>query len=51
VKDQELNPAVFIEVPKPINTMGVGERDKFVEELIRALIQSGIEARRSELTN
>jgi len=40
VKDQELNTAVFIEVPKPINTMGVGERDNFVEDIIQSLDQS-----------
>jgi len=42
VKDQELNPAVFIEVPKPINTMSVGERDNFVEDIIQAIDQSRI---------
>ena len=40
--DQELNPAVFIEVPKPINTMRVSERENFIEDIIQASNQSRI---------
>jgi len=37
MKDKELNPAVFIEVPKPINEMSKSEKELFIEQIIEVL--------------
>ena len=37
MKDKELNPAVFVEVPKPINEMSKSEKELFIEQIIEAL--------------
>jgi hypothetical protein len=37
MKDNEPNAAVFIEVPKPINTMRTDEKKVFVDQIIQAL--------------
>jgi len=37
MKDEQPNPAVFIEVPKPINEMSKNEKTLFIEQIIEAL--------------
>jgi hypothetical protein len=37
MKDKELNAVVFIEVPKPINSMSTDEKEVFVDQIIQAL--------------
>jgi len=37
MKDDQPNPAVFIEVPKPINEMSKSEKELFIEQIIEAL--------------
>ena len=40
MKDKEINPAVFIEVPKAINAMSAGEKELFIDQIIQALDES-----------
>ena len=40
MRDEQANPAVFIEVPKPISAMSVVEKDLFIERIIEALSES-----------
>ena len=40
MRNDQLNPAVFVEVPKPISVMSVVEKDLFIEQIIEALSES-----------
>jgi hypothetical protein len=40
MKDKAPNPAIFIEVPKPINNMSTSEKELFVDQISQALSQS-----------
>ena len=40
MRNDQLNPAVFVEVPKPISAMSVVEKDLFIEQIIEALSES-----------
>jgi len=36
-EDQAIGTPVFIEVPKPVNSMTQSEKDEFIEEILEAL--------------
>lgn len=40
MRDEQPNPAVFIEVPKPISAMSATEKALFIEQIIEALSKS-----------
>ena len=40
VKEKEPNPAMFIEVPKPVSAMGAAEKEIFIEQIVQALGES-----------
>jgi len=40
MKDEKPNPALFIEVPKPVSAMSVAEKELFIKQIVQALGES-----------